>query len=446
MTTKSVPPRAATFRLTALAGLLAIAALAPLSASALGLGSIRVSSPAGQPLKAEVDLVIDNRREALDVVIRNGSAEEYERQGLGPRGALAGLRVAVQQRGKKYVAVLTTREPLNDPYAYIVLEGSAGNGHVMRSYPVLLRVESLGQAPAQEMRFERSLQGPITAASLPDEAQPRSYVSVRPVVEDSATKLYENLIEIGDRPKAKQLHRVSGMGKQEPVGQALFRIVPKGWKGFAGEVDVRAMPPINWAARNDYWISVLDGVMSKTALTATVNWPAKEVTFRGLELPTQTQAAVSPPVSAPEPVRATVRPEPDSATKLSAEEVEKAQVRVAALKARLAYLEEREAAQKAAKASPVPAVELVAKKKPDAPVNAIVVQPGNLSLDTAIRNVLPSNYLLLANDQGALQRPRVKAPKADGDWLATVMALVASQGGTVRVDHEKQRVFVSLTS
>ena len=446
MTTKSVFPRASIFSLTTLAGFLAIAALAPMSANALGLGDIRVSSPSGQPLKAEVDLVIDNRQEALNLVIRNGSAEDYAREGLGPRGALASLRVAVQQRGKKYVAVLTTREPMNDAFAYIVLEGSAGNGHVMRSYPVLLRVESLGQLPAKEMVFERSLQGPITADSLPDDAQPAANASVALTVgsatEDNATRHYENLIEIGKRPKAKKLHRVSGAGKLEPVGQALFRIVPKGWKGFAGEVDVRSIPPINWAARNDYWISVLDGVMSQTSLTATVNWPAKEVTFRGLELPTKKHVTVASPA---EPVAATVRSEPSPVTKLSPEELEKAHVRIAALKARLAYLEEREAAQKAAKASSAP-VAKVESNGSGTPGTGIVVVATIQPLNAAIRNILPSNYLLLTNNQSAFQRLRVKSVSVDGDWQARAKELVTSLGGTLRIDHEKQRVFISLTS
>lgn len=136
-----------TFRFAAIAGILAAAAVAPLTAQALGFGQMRVTSNSGQPLRAEVDISLADRREALDVVVRNASADDYEKQGLGARGAIAGLTVTLERRGKKVVAVLKTREAVNATHAYVLLEGTAGNGRVLRSYPVLLNVGALQKNP-----------------------------------------------------------------------------------------------------------------------------------------------------------------------------------------------------------------------------------------------------------------------------------------------------------
>ena len=120
-----------TFRFTAFAGILAAAAVAPLSAQALGFGQMRVA----------------DRREAIDVVVRNASADDYEKQGLGARGPIAGLTVTLERRGKNVVAVLKTREAVNETHVYVLLEGTTGNGRFLRTYPVLLDVEALQKKP-----------------------------------------------------------------------------------------------------------------------------------------------------------------------------------------------------------------------------------------------------------------------------------------------------------
>ena len=136
-----------TFRFTAFAGILAAAAVAPLSAQALGFGQMRVTSNSGQPLRAEVDISVADRREAIDVVVRNASADDYEKQGLGARGPIAGLTVTLERRGKNVVAVLKTREAVNETHVYVLLEGTTGNGRFLRTYPVLLDVEALQKKP-----------------------------------------------------------------------------------------------------------------------------------------------------------------------------------------------------------------------------------------------------------------------------------------------------------
>lgn len=470
-------------RFTTLAGLIALCVLAPLSAQAIGLGPLRVLSQSGQPLRAEVELSLADRKEASDVTVRNASAEEYARQGFGARGPLATMRVVIEQRGDKRVAVLSTTQPLNDTYTNIILEGSSGSGSALRSYPILLTVAALNEKPARPMVIERVLNGPVTAADFPEPVIATRSLAIRAPLVSDATRIYDSLIEIGQRPGPRVLERLTGTGNREPVGSALSRVVPKGWKGFAGDVNVKALQPINWTARNDYWIAVLNGVMSATTLTATINWPEKEVTFRGLDstsisnsvattaASTDSALTVVGSVSKPPavvPAASSVLNVPSYAEPVSvstvkdADEVLDVQKRISILSAQLAKLQARDEARLAsaqarereARSSPN-SVAVVAEsvksmtsaaREETKTVKAMPVKTGNLTLDAAVRHVLPSDWSFLSNNQSALHVPRVAGAGGNQDWLTSVKTMIASQGGTVTVDHEKKRLLVSLAA
>ena len=94
----------------AVAGLLSIA---PLSAHALGFGQVRVQSDLGQPLRAEVDLHLGDRESLDEIVIRHASVADYERQAVAYNSLLSGVRVSVQSRNGKPMAVLTSASPVS---------------------------------------------------------------------------------------------------------------------------------------------------------------------------------------------------------------------------------------------------------------------------------------------------------------------------------------------
>lgn len=270
------------FRLTAIAGFFLAFSIIPVSANALGFGNLRVFSSIGQPLKAEVDLILKDAHEANEMALYVASAEEYINQGLGSRGDISGLTFDIQKSGNSYVALLSTRDALHEPYTYVVLEGSSGNGRTIRTYPVLLNFEA--HPLKSHYNSNKNNTDASTGASeyLNNEknASLKKYLGAK--IDDDASKFYENIFEVGVRPDSKNLTKLNGGGKNQNFGVALSRITPKGWKGYVSQVDVSSMAPITWRSENKFWISVLDDVLSKNFLTATVDWGSHEITFRDL--------------------------------------------------------------------------------------------------------------------------------------------------------------------
>ena len=113
--------------------------MAPLSAHALGLGKLRVSSALGQPLSARIDLVGATAAEAEIATVSLASAEAHQRMGIGTAlgGVTLGFEVKVGGDGRPYVAV-TSHQPVREPYIEFVVEAISPTGQVARHYIVLL--------------------------------------------------------------------------------------------------------------------------------------------------------------------------------------------------------------------------------------------------------------------------------------------------------------------
>src|SRR5690348_8461598 len=130
---------------------LAIAlALGSAPALALQLGEIRVKSSLDEPLVAEIPIQLDNLAEAKDLRVGLASPTDFAKAGL-TRSGLEHLRFSVvsDSTGHKLVLV-TSEQPVGDPYLDFLIEVDSSKGKQLREYTVLLDPVITSPPPERE--------------------------------------------------------------------------------------------------------------------------------------------------------------------------------------------------------------------------------------------------------------------------------------------------------
>jgi len=143
---------------------LAIAlALGSAPALALQLGEIRVKSALDEPLVAEIPIQLDNLAEAKDLRVGLASPADFAKAGLS-RNGLDHLRFSIvsDSTGHKLVLV-TSDQPVGDPYLDFLIEVDSSRGKQLREYTVLLDPVITSPPPEQAM---------VSGAMTPQSAAP----------------------------------------------------------------------------------------------------------------------------------------------------------------------------------------------------------------------------------------------------------------------------------
>jgi len=123
-----------TAKLVLLAGL-----LLPSLAWAAGLGKLTVLSALGQPLRAEIEIVSLQSNEGESLSARLASPEAFRQANVERPGVLMAVRFSVEPRPNgRYVLVLSSVEPINEPFLDMLVELGWANGRLVREYTFLL--------------------------------------------------------------------------------------------------------------------------------------------------------------------------------------------------------------------------------------------------------------------------------------------------------------------
>ena len=139
------------WKLTALAAAAAAAfGLSSMEASALTLGKITVKSSLGEPLRAEIDVLDISTAEADSLQVKPATANVFRAQGMEHTSTAGSVQMRLQRRANGGAAiVLSTSQPVNEPFVDLVIDASWNAGEVVRSYTMLLDPPSLKKsAPA----------------------------------------------------------------------------------------------------------------------------------------------------------------------------------------------------------------------------------------------------------------------------------------------------------
>jgi pilus assembly protein FimV len=167
-------------------------ALSPMGAWALGLGDIHSRSALNQKFSAEIDLLSVDQEEIQDLRVGLASQEAFDRAGIERFYLLSGLKFTpMMTPAGKPVVMVTSTDPIREPFLNFLLEVNWPKGRLVREYTVLLdppvtlnRAPQAVSAPTTGMssrQVTRAPTRPSTSVSAP--ASPmggREYGPVQP--------------------------------------------------------------------------------------------------------------------------------------------------------------------------------------------------------------------------------------------------------------------------
>ncbi|MGM0553613.1 MAG: FimV/HubP family polar landmark protein [Pseudomonadota bacterium] len=120
-----------------LLGLLLLLLVAPASSNSVGLGEVRLESYLNQPLRAEVP--VRGAAAAGDSLqIRHAGEDAYRSAGLNRGGVPGDLNIELVGEGADQRVLLTTRQPVREPYVGVLLEARWDGGRTLREITLLL--------------------------------------------------------------------------------------------------------------------------------------------------------------------------------------------------------------------------------------------------------------------------------------------------------------------
>lgn len=111
----------------------------PIWVHAAGLGKLTVKSALGQPLSAEIELLVADKAELDSLNASLASGEAYKDAQIEFAPVLSTLQFNIEQRADgRPVLKLTSSKPVNDPFMDMLIELNWASGRLLREYTVLL--------------------------------------------------------------------------------------------------------------------------------------------------------------------------------------------------------------------------------------------------------------------------------------------------------------------
>jgi len=109
------------------------------AAGALSMGGINVTSYLGEPLKAEIDLILAGKDDTSTITAHLATPEAFKSAGLNYSDSLPSVKFQIQTRanGAPYV-YLTTVQPVNEPFISLLVDLRWTSGQLMREYTFLI--------------------------------------------------------------------------------------------------------------------------------------------------------------------------------------------------------------------------------------------------------------------------------------------------------------------
>ncbi|MEO6968972.1 MAG: FimV/HubP family polar landmark protein [Rhodanobacteraceae bacterium] len=141
------------------------------SALALQLGQIRVKSTLDEPLVAEIPIQLDNLSEGEGLSVSLASDADFARVGLTrPYGVDLHFNIVTDSTGHKIV-LITSSQPVGDPYLDFLLQVNSRKGRQLREYTVLLDPVIASTPPAEDETSAPAPQETAAPQTIPAPAQ-----------------------------------------------------------------------------------------------------------------------------------------------------------------------------------------------------------------------------------------------------------------------------------
>lgn len=140
----------------------------PTASNALSLGDIESKSSLNQPFQGRINLLSTTPAEAKSLRVRVAPAAVFNRVGIDRPAFLNSIRFRTTVQNGKPVILVSSNQPINEPFLNFLLEVSWPNGQLLKEYtvlldpPVLLRPNTAIASNNAGVRAEPRAQGRIT--------------------------------------------------------------------------------------------------------------------------------------------------------------------------------------------------------------------------------------------------------------------------------------------
>jgi pilus assembly protein FimV len=106
---------------------------------AIGLGDIEIQSSLNAPLKAVIELTSASKQELDELKVVIAPRASFEKMGISRQAILDDVKFSVQQpAGGLPVILVTTRQPVREPFLDFLIEASWSKGRLLRQYTLLV--------------------------------------------------------------------------------------------------------------------------------------------------------------------------------------------------------------------------------------------------------------------------------------------------------------------
>ena len=162
---------------------------------ALGLGEISLESYLNEPLRAEVDLLNVQGLHEDQIRIRLATAEDFKRMGVDRAYFLTSIsfNVEIDDSGRARI-VLTSEDPVLEPYLDFIVEARWPSGRLLREYTVLVDPPVFDQAVPVVSASER-------VADIDGQPAPAKKKSTEVVTSGTRVDLKQGDLAPGEMPR-----------------------------------------------------------------------------------------------------------------------------------------------------------------------------------------------------------------------------------------------------
>jgi pilus assembly protein FimV len=126
---------------------------------AIGLGDIQIQSSLNDPLKAVIELTSGTRQELDELKVSIAPPDAFKRMGISRPPILDDVKFSVEQpQNGLPVILVTTRQPVREPFLDLLIEASWSKGRLLRQYTLLVDppVTMPAEPPAQRAPVRQS--------------------------------------------------------------------------------------------------------------------------------------------------------------------------------------------------------------------------------------------------------------------------------------------------
>ena len=237
---------------------------------AAGLGQLKVISPLGQPLNAEIEIVSLQAGEEEGLVARLASPDAFRDAGIEFNPALVTVRFAVEHRGGRSLLRVRTTQPINDPFLEMLVELQWTTGRLVREYTVLLdppeyrgpqAIAAAPAVPAKPAAVPESKPAVEAPAAQPAPVEARPLPSVpAPAAEPAPAPAPAAEAQV-EKPAAAEAEKPGAAEAEKPAAAEAEKPAPaEAEKPAAAEAEKPAAEPVGEpAAAEEMKVAVKKG-------------------------------------------------------------------------------------------------------------------------------------------------------------------------------------------